>query len=181
MNFNGDGPESTSFAFYTCTPPSQALAPIRVATTVSTMTVKWEDPSDNGGCFITGFAVFIDDGQQGTFSEVNSVDDPNVRGNPGLHSLVISSPFTLASIGESFRVKIVSYNVDGDTESAVGTIVLGDVPDAPATVVEKVTSPNNLSSNKLSVQFAALPSAGNNGLPILSYSLEIDYNLSGSF
>jgi hypothetical protein len=87
----------------------------------------------------------------------------------------------LASIGESFRVKIVSYNVDGETESAVVTIVLGDVPDAPATVVEKVTSPNNLSSNKLSVQFAALPSAGNNGLPILSYSLEIDYNLSGSF
>jgi hypothetical protein len=145
------------------------------------MTVGWEDPADNGGCFVTGFAVFVDDGQLGIFNEVNSAEDPNVRGNPGLHSLVISSPFTLASIGQSFRVKIVSYNVDGETESAVGTIVLGDVPDAPTTVVEKVTTPNNHSSNKLTVQFAALPSAGNNGLPILSYSLEIDYNLSGSF
>lgn len=94
---------------------------------------------------------------------------------------MISSPFTLASIGESFRVKIVSYNVDGETESAVGTIVLGDVPDAPLTVVEKITTASSQSSNKLSVQFAALPSSSNNGLPILSYSLEIDYNLSGSF
>jgi hypothetical protein len=141
----------------------------------------WEDPLDNGGCFITSFAVFIDDGQLGSFTEVNSVNDPSVRGNPGLHSLVISSPFTLASIGESFRVKIVSYNLDGETESAVGTIVLGDVPDAPLTVVEKITTASSQSSNKLSVQFAALPSSGNNGLPILSYSLEIDYNLSGSF
>lgn len=181
INFNGDGPESANFAFYSCTPPSQAIAPTRVATTVSTMTVMWEDPLDNGGCSITSFAVFVDDGQLGSFTEVNSVNDPNVRGNPGIHSLVISSPFTLASIGESFRVKIVSYNVDGETESAVGTIVLGDVPDAPTTVVEKITTGSSQSSNKLSVQFAALPSSGNNGLPILSYSLEIDYNLSGSF
>lgn len=181
INFNGDGPESASFAFYSCTPPSQALAPTRIATTISTMTVGWDDPADNGGCFITGFAVFVDDGQLGTFTEVNSADDPNVRGNPGLHSLVITSPFTVASIGLSFRVKIVSYNVDGETESAVATIVLGDVPDASTTVVEKITTPNNHSSNKLTVQFAALPSVGNNGLPILSYSLEIDYDLNGSF
>lgn len=107
------------------------------------MTVGWEDPSDNGGCFITGFAVFVDDGQLGAFTEVNIADDPNVRGNPGLHSLTITSPFTLASIGTSFRVKIVSYNVDGETESAVATIVLGDVPDAPTTVVEKFTTPDN--------------------------------------
>ncbi len=115
------------------------------------MTIAWEDPKDNGGCFVTGFAVFVDDGQHGSFTEVNSLDDPNVRGNPGLHSLVISAPFNLASVGETFRVKIVSYNVDGETESAVATIVLGDIPDAPLTVVEKVTTTNNHSSKKLTV------------------------------
>jgi hypothetical protein len=130
---------------------------------------------------VTGYAVFVDDGQFGDFSEVNSPNDPNVRGNPGLHILEISSPFTIASIGDTFRVKFVSYNLDGETESAVANIVLGDIPDAPTTIVEKVTDLNSISSNKLTVKFAALPGASNNGLTILSYSLEIDYNLSGTF
>jgi hypothetical protein len=40
------------------------------------MTVSWSDPSDDGGCPITGFAVYVDDGNLGSFSEVNVANDP---------------------------------------------------------------------------------------------------------
>lgn len=103
-----------------------------------------------------------------------------MRNNPGLHSLVITSPFTVASIGLSYRVKIVSFNVDGQTDSAVATIVLGDVPSAPTTLVQKVIGTSSY-SQRLVVSYAALHASSENGLPVLSYSLEIDNNLSGSF
>lgn len=56
-----------------------------------------------------------------------------------MHRLTITSPFTIASIGLTFRVKVVSFNIDGETESAVASVVLGDVPNAPSTLVEKVS------------------------------------------
>lgn len=40
-----------------------------------------------------GYAVFVDDGANGAFTEVNSPNDQIVRNRPGLHELVITSVF----------------------------------------------------------------------------------------
>ena len=70
--------------------------------------------------------------------------------------------------------------MDGQKDSAYANIILGDVPSAPTTSVYQV---NNAwtSLSKLVVGFDQLPAESSNGLTILSYSLEIDYNLSGDF
>jgi hypothetical protein len=60
--------------------------------------------------------------------------------------------------------------VEGETYSDVATIVLGDVPSAPTTLVEKVQEKSTPTS--LFVSFAEVTET--NGLPILTYSLEID-------
>ena len=75
-----DPPET----FYSCVAPSQAAAPQRATSTIDSITISWESPAQNGGCEILGYAVFVDDGSGGGFSEVNAENDPQVRNLPGL-------------------------------------------------------------------------------------------------
>lgn len=50
----------------------------------------------DGGCDIIGYAVFMDDGLGvGNYNEVNILNDPNVRNQPGLTTLDITA-FSLA-------------------------------------------------------------------------------------
>lgn len=95
--------------------------------------------------------MFIDDGEAGSFEEVNSDNDLLVRNNPGLHELVITSAFDATSVGKLFRVKVLSYNVEGETYSDTASITLGDVPNAPLTAVRKVQALSTTS--KLAMEF----------------------------
>jgi hypothetical protein len=73
LNYNGAGPASAVFEANACQPPSGQGAPFRLATSVTTITVGWLAPLDDGGCPITGFALYRDaaDGATPT-TEVNS-------------------------------------------------------------------------------------------------------------
>lgn len=93
VTFNGAGVLSSSQEIYACEPPSQGLAPARITSTRTSMHVSWLPPVNDGGCDILGYAVFIDDGANGAFTEVNSPNDQSVRNKPGLHELVITSVF----------------------------------------------------------------------------------------
>lgn len=71
--------------FYACNLPTISEAPYKVATTVSSITLGWNEPANDGGCPITGFAVFRDDGAGGNVTtEVNQANDPLIRGIPTL-------------------------------------------------------------------------------------------------
>ena len=69
--------------------------------------------------------------------------------------------------------------MEGETYSDTATIVLADVPSAPMQPVRKVQSAS--SSTSLAVEFDELDAGSTNGLVVLSYSLEIDFDLSGNF
>lgn len=85
INFNTEGVLSSEKLLYACMAPSEGIAPTRVTSTIDSMTVAWQTPSSDGGCQILGYAVFVDDGEQGDFTEVNSDQDSLVRNDPGLH------------------------------------------------------------------------------------------------
>ncbi len=89
--------------------------------------MSWEAPESDGGCDISGYAVFVDDGAGGAFVEVNEVEDPLVRNIPGLSQLLITSPFVTAVAGTDYRIYVEAFNVDGSLLSEVATITLGDV------------------------------------------------------
>lgn len=138
VNFNGNGVLSNVFKFKTCVAPSMAAKPTRYQTTVSDMTIQWQDPSYDGGCPITGFAVYINTGVDGAFIEANSDNDLNVRNNPGLHQMTITRGFTSDSIGQEFKVKVISFNDESQTDSDIANIVLADRPLPPQNGVRKV-------------------------------------------
>jgi predicted phage tail protein len=85
LNFNGASAMSDVFTFNACLAPSGQPAPYKIATTTTSITIGWNAPFDEGGCPVTGFAVFRDEGDQTTpATEVNVATDAAVRGIPTL-------------------------------------------------------------------------------------------------
>ena len=102
-NFNGQSAESSTYSFNVCNVPVMSTVPYRLASTTTSITVGWGDPIDDGGCPITGFAVFRDDGAGSAIStEVNLANDPLVRDIPTLDRLVVTN-FPAATEGNTFR------------------------------------------------------------------------------
>lgn len=84
-----------------------------IASTATTITIGWKRPSDDGGCPLIGFAVFMDDGNGGVLvNEMNAPNDVNVRNMPTLRKLVVTN-FPANSGGQSFRFKITAFNREG--------------------------------------------------------------------
>ena len=51
---------------------------MRTDSTTTSIDISWEPPTDNGGCQLTGYAVYVSDGSGG-FVEANADDDAAVR------------------------------------------------------------------------------------------------------
>lgn len=121
QSFNTIGAWSIPAVFYACTPPLVNAAPRRITSTIDSITIAWDNvgPDMDGGCSIFSYAIFVDDGLGGTFTEVNSSQDQLVRNKPGLQNLVITSPFTPGggNEGRAYRIYVTAYNSDGSTES----------------------------------------------------------------
>jgi hypothetical protein len=76
------------------------------------MELAWEPPKDSGGCSITGYAVFSDDGEVASSSagagitfELNSDEDADVRNKPSLNTLVATA-FPSGTEGQAFRLQV---------------------------------------------------------------------------
>jgi hypothetical protein len=85
---------------------------------------------DKGGCPITGYAVFRDDGN-GTdlIYEMNAVSDPLVRNIPTLRTLNVTNFVGIGSTAIRFKVR--AFNKEGYSDSTLRTILLAGVPITP--------------------------------------------------
>ena len=72
----------------------------------------------------------MDDGLGGSFTEVNTANDPTVREIPYLNSFIISS-FPASSVGKYFRVYLTAYSTEGSVDSGMITVQLASIPSAP--------------------------------------------------
>ena len=110
--------------------PTGFAAPYRTGSTATSIDIAWTPPLDPGGCVITGYAVFKDDGTgTGVFAEANSVNDLAIRDQPGLNSATITA-FSPSDVGLDFVLYLEVYTEAGDTaQSEHGTLTLADVPD----------------------------------------------------
>jgi hypothetical protein len=50
-------------------------APTRITSTTNSIDIQWQAPTSNGGCPILEYAVFVDDGNSGLFTEINQPKD----------------------------------------------------------------------------------------------------------
>lgn len=82
VNFNGESQPSDSLVKYACILPEQPSVPVRVGGTRTELDLKWSIPQDNGGCPLTGFNLYRDDGNGG--SVTTEVDSAAIRDRPSL-------------------------------------------------------------------------------------------------
>jgi len=83
--------------------------PERITSTATTMTLRWKAPEQDGGCTITGYAVYRNDVQGGTsWTEVNTPMDSNVRDKPTLLNMIVTS-FPVGAAGKEFLFKVVAF------------------------------------------------------------------------
>ena len=88
--------------------------------------------------------------------------------------------FTAPDTGKGFVIYLVVYTEAGDSiQSEHATIILGDVPNTPPTAPRKDAAAS--SGSKLLINYDTLAASANGGLPLESYSLEIDDGVGGAF
>ena len=110
---------SYSETFNACTVPAGLDAPFRIekGSVLNNLVIGWTQPSDNGGCPITGYSVFRDDAQGGDVTtEVNTVNDPTILTNPVLRSFTITN-FEPSSDFMIYRVSVRAHNREGYFDS----------------------------------------------------------------
>jgi hypothetical protein len=88
------------------------------------MTLAWTAPSSNGGCSITSYHIYMDDGAGGTFSEV---DAATVNDYPSLRSHTLT--FAAADTSKTFKIYMTAENVIDEVTSETVSFVLAAVPD----------------------------------------------------
>lgn len=103
LNHVGQSPAGTIVTIYACEHPSGLAKPEKVAVTQTSVTVKWSQPSNDGGCPVTSYSLLRDGGPNDeTFVEVHSAD---VNEKPGLEEFTITD-LPIDIIGSSLRIKV---------------------------------------------------------------------------
>ena len=180
LDYNGNYATSASAGFYVCTAPSDFSAPLITSQTSTTMVLEWTPPADDGGCSITGYALFRDDGEvAGTAitTELNSASDANIRNKPSLRAMTATF-WPANTVGQSFRLQVQVFTTQRDSLSEVAYALLASVPFAPTDVPVSDTSITN--DTTIRVTYAS-PAPNDGGSAILSYELQIDDGLGGDF
>ena len=175
VNYNGEGPQSDITQLYACEDVQGIYAPKYVSATETTMVVSWQEPSFNGACPVTSYALFIDDGASGTPNvEVNTANDPNIRNKPSLRQATITS-LTAGDLGKDYSLQLQVQTEMGTYKSNIVTIRFATVPPKPSSAPVEASP---LSSTQVSVSYSSTLTGGS---PILGYHLQYGVGLSGGF
>lgn len=176
VGFNGAGPESAIYSYYSCIPPSGFDAPTGVGSSTS-IVISWTEPRSNGGCPITGYAIFRNEGDgSSATTEVNSNNDSQIRNNPSLRSATITY-FPSSSIGKTFLFRIIVYTADSSSYSPGLLIKLAGLPGKPSSPPILIQSETD--TTQITVQMNQVTNTG--GDPIFTYNLQIDDGKGGEF
>jgi len=174
VNFNGEGDQSLVGKIRSCVAPMNVSAPTLISSTSTTVTLRWTQPGNTGGCPITSYAIYRDDGNNGAFS--TNMDAASVANKPNLfeHSFTISALLT----GLPIRYKLEAENVIGKTMSgSFLTAILAGIPATPTLGPIDVTTITD--STKIGVSLPVVTDDG--GSMIISYHLVMDDGQNGPF
>ena len=141
------------------------------------LVLAWSEPLENGGCPISGFAIYRDDSfGSDVDTEVNADNDASIRDNPILRQASVTN-FPENTVGRYFRYKIEAFNREGSTDSSYVTLLNAGPPLAPTTapVLDEQTD------TYLKVSLPLVEAANNGGSDIISYSLQIDDGNGGDY
>lgn len=177
-NFNEESDSSSVTTIYPCDLPSDFSKPSLVSVSQSDITISWTEPTNKGGCDITSYAVYIDDGNEGSFSEANADNDISVRNIPTLNSLQVTRNIGAPGVGKTFRLKVRVWNRAGSIDSDILGVVLSDTPSTPPNP-SKIDAGS--SSSQITLDISNFDSTYNGGSDVLSFNIQMDDGNGGNF
>lgn len=172
-NINGESDSSDILSGFVCLAPSGLSAPTFVEATTSYITVEWTAPDSDGGCPITGYELFINDGLGGDIT--TQVNQTEIQNKPYITEWKVES---LTEIGNEYLFKVVVYNENGYAESDSVAFVLAAVPDTPGSA--PVQDYNSAGRNQIAMTYG-MTTSENGGSPILGYQIWRDNGEGGDF
>ena len=111
--------------------PSVIAVPYLIDAETNKITIGWTEPLKNGGCPLTGYSLYRDDGNEGPVSvEVNSSNDPAIRDNPVLSQVIVTN-FGTGTEGKYFRFKVRAHNREGYVDTTFLRVLNAGRPLAP--------------------------------------------------
>ena len=121
INYNGQSVPSDEYWFNACMAPDLMSQPFRIdeGSFQDNLVIGWSQPVDNGGCPITGYAIYRDDADTG---DVTTQVNLEIASNPVLRQVTITD-FEANTGGMLYRVMVRAYNREGYTDSAFLTIM----------------------------------------------------------
>ena len=177
LNFNGMSEVSDTFTFNVCTEPKGMPAPYKVTSSANELNLAWDEPQDDGGCPLSSFAIYRDDGQSGeVVTEVNTDDDPTIRNNPILRRATITN-FPTDSVGQYFRYKVVVFNREGSSDSPLVTVLNAGPPDTPSSAPLLIAQTDTY----IAVSLPLVSDENNGGSDVVSYNIQMDDARGGDY
>ncbi len=102
QNVNGLSLPSPVSSFFACSPPSNLQTPHYINSTSSTIAIRWQAPSNLGGCPVLGYQIFTSDG----LSNAVNIPVPTFNSlNPNLNSFVIDMSSS-GVVGLIYKIRI---------------------------------------------------------------------------
>jgi len=161
VNYAGFSVPSGYATIYSCVDPTGFAIPTQGTITSSSVDLDWAEPTYDGGCSLTGFAIFRDDGAGGSFTEVHSA---SLNTNPHLSTFTVTD-LPAAGLTVKFYMKAFNAASKSVSSSAI-SVVIADVPSTPGSAP---TSDSSITSgSQLKILYTA-PSDG--GSPITNYEV----------
>lgn len=173
---NGASSYSPVFTFYSCVNPSAPGVPTASNTNLTQINVSWTAPADNGGCDITGYKLYRDDGAGGAVDVQVAI--ATLTGHPEITQVAVTD-LPSSPTGLSFVFKVVAYTsfaTSGVSSGLSSSFLFALPPSAPT-----VAPTNGTSTSASQVQIDITAVTVTNGASILSYDVQIDDGLGGSF
>jgi hypothetical protein len=137
--------------------------------------LRWQIPQDNGGCNLTGFNLFRDDGNAGSISI--EVAPSDINNKPSLTSHLLQ--FTATETGKQFKFQLQTSNAEGSQISSVAAYIIADNPDKPLLPPRKIQS--NSDNQSLFVKVDPYQDTENGGTSIIGYLVQVDDGQAGPF
>ena len=132
INFNGQSEYSDEVVLYACVNPVAPSEPKWVTSTQTSITIQWEQTTDDGGCPIIDYRVFRDSGLGlGESDIIYEIHADQLQDKTHITQLEVTD-FPVNSVGNHFAFIVKAYTqyaVDGVSSTASGLIVLASVPD----------------------------------------------------
>jgi titin len=122
----------------------------------TSVVLSFDAPEDDGGNLITGYNIYYDDGQTGTFSLVS----------------VTSTSHLIAGLtsGNKLNVKITAVNIIGESSFDIYTFTVGTIPDPPTVNIVNRT----INGNFVNLQVEWVSPLNTGGIPLKGYKLFIN-------